>query len=54
MPVVLSDGRRMLRRIILLALAAMMAIYLVLPVAFGIATVLPAREEREHARSYGR
>jgi pimeloyl-ACP methyl ester carboxylesterase len=40
----LSDRRRMLRRIILLALVAVLAVYLVLPMAFGLAAVLPVRE----------
>jgi pimeloyl-ACP methyl ester carboxylesterase len=40
----LSEHRRMIRRICLLALTAVLAVYVALPVAFGIAAVFPVRE----------
>ncbi len=40
----LSGRRRIIRRIILLVPIAVLAVYLVLPVVFGIFAVLPARE----------
>lgn len=40
-----SGRRRILRRAVLFVLLAVLAVYLVLPVAFGIFAVLPLREE---------